>query len=175
MTITSPPPTLTLVERLYAVHNINTLVPEKLDLEEANYSSWCYFFRGHCTNFGVLPHLDGKPNDASVSTPPPPPNDEWLTADSIVKSWLFLTLSPALRKRLIKANWKRISHKKTKNQAKSNKKRTRDGKPYKVAIAAQAYAPCLLLPQSTSMAEIVSKEAQKKSKAGICSRFTSHN
>ncbi|GJU64076.1 hypothetical protein Tco_1245911 [Tanacetum coccineum] len=114
-----PPSTLSRwLNILYACDNITHFVPEKLDLEEANYSSWCYFFRGHCTNFGVLPHLDGKPNDASVSTPPPPPNDEWLTADSIVKSWLFLTLSPALRKRLIKANWERyLTEKNGKNQA----------------------------------------------------------
>ncbi|GJZ73564.1 hypothetical protein Tco_0637710, partial [Tanacetum coccineum] len=39
----SAPPTLTLVEKLYAVHNINTLVPEKLDLAESNYSTWSYF------------------------------------------------------------------------------------------------------------------------------------
>ncbi|GJZ35015.1 ribonuclease H-like domain-containing protein [Tanacetum coccineum] len=30
--------------------------------------------------------------------------DDWITADSIVKSWIFLTLSSTLRKRLIKAN-----------------------------------------------------------------------
>ncbi|GJT62925.1 ribonuclease H-like domain-containing protein [Tanacetum coccineum] len=38
--------------------------------------------------------------------------------------------------------------------------------------------PCwqsLSIPKSISMAEIVSKEAQKKSKAGICFRFPSHN
>ncbi|GJR93546.1 ribonuclease H-like domain-containing protein [Tanacetum coccineum] len=97
----NPPPTLTLVERLYAVHNINSLIPEKLDLAESNYSSWCYFFKGHCTNFGVLTHIEGSSDDASSSTPP---TDEWLTADSIVKSWMFLTLSSTLRKRMIKAN-----------------------------------------------------------------------
>ncbi|GJZ06737.1 ribonuclease H-like domain-containing protein [Tanacetum coccineum] len=104
MTNSNPPPTpptLTLVERLYAVHNINSLIPEKLDLAESNYSSWCYFFKGHCTNFGVLTHIEGSSDDASSSTPP---TDEWLTADSIVKSWMFLTLSSTLRKRMIKAN-----------------------------------------------------------------------
>ncbi|GJR24575.1 hybrid signal transduction histidine kinase M [Tanacetum coccineum] len=57
--------------------------------------------RGHCTNFGVLTHIEGSSDDASSSTPP---TDEWLTADSIVKSWMFLTLSSTLRKRMIKAN-----------------------------------------------------------------------
>ncbi|GKB62154.1 ribonuclease H-like domain-containing protein [Tanacetum coccineum] len=44
----SPPPTLTLVEKLYAVHNINSLIPKKLDLAESNYSTWSYFFKDHC-------------------------------------------------------------------------------------------------------------------------------
>ncbi|GJY00006.1 hybrid signal transduction histidine kinase M [Tanacetum coccineum] len=97
----SAPPTLTLVEKLYAVHNINTLVPEKLDLAESNYSTWSYFFKGHCSNFGVLKHIEGSSTQSSTSTPP---TDDWITADSIVKSWIFLTLSSTLRKRLIKAN-----------------------------------------------------------------------
>ncbi|GKD95676.1 hybrid signal transduction histidine kinase M, partial [Tanacetum coccineum] len=33
-----------------------------------------------------------------------PPTDEWITADFIVKSWIFLTLSPTLRKRMISTN-----------------------------------------------------------------------
>ncbi|GJR24054.1 hypothetical protein Tco_0972581 [Tanacetum coccineum] len=86
----SPPPTLTLVEKLYAVHNINSLIPEKLDLAESNYSTWSYFFKGHCSNFGVLKHIEEPVTKASTSTPP---MDEWIMADSIVKSWIFLTLS----------------------------------------------------------------------------------
>ncbi|GKC08864.1 ribonuclease H-like domain-containing protein [Tanacetum coccineum] len=97
----SPPLTLTLVEKLYAVHNINSFIPEKLDLAESNYSTWSYFFKGHCSNFGVLKHIEEPVTEASTSTPP---TDEWITADSIVKSWIFLTLSSTLRKRLIKAN-----------------------------------------------------------------------
>ncbi|GJX57718.1 hybrid signal transduction histidine kinase M [Tanacetum coccineum] len=97
----SAPPTLTFFEKLYAVHNINTLVPEKLDLAESNYSTWSYFFKGHCSNFGVLKHIEGSSTQSSTSTPP---TDDWITADSIVKSWIFLTLSSTLRKRLIKAN-----------------------------------------------------------------------
>ncbi|GJR42943.1 hybrid signal transduction histidine kinase M [Tanacetum coccineum] len=97
----SPPPTLTLVEKLYAVHNINSLIPEKLDLAESNYSTWSYFFKGHCSNFGVLKHIEEPVTEASTSTPP---MDEWITVYSIVKSWIFLTLSSTLRKRLIKAN-----------------------------------------------------------------------
>ncbi|GJW49458.1 hypothetical protein Tco_0090809 [Tanacetum coccineum] len=79
----SAPPTLTLVEKLYAVHNINTLVPEKLDLAESNYSTWSYFFKGHCSNFGVLKHIEGSSTQSSTSTPP---TDDWITADSITKT-----------------------------------------------------------------------------------------
>ncbi|GKE15221.1 hypothetical protein Tco_1422798 [Tanacetum coccineum] len=93
-----PPPALTLVEKLYAVHNINSLVPEKLDLQESNYSTWSYLFKGHCSNFNVLNHIDG-----STSTSDPPTN-EWITADSIVKSWIFLTLSLTFQKRMINTN-----------------------------------------------------------------------
>ncbi|GJU06023.1 hypothetical protein Tco_1122453 [Tanacetum coccineum] len=77
------------------------LYQNKLDLAESNYSTWSYFFKGHCSNFGVLKHIEGTSTQSSTSTPP---TDDWITADSIVKSWIFLTLSSALRKRLIKAN-----------------------------------------------------------------------
>ncbi|GJV70961.1 ribonuclease H-like domain-containing protein [Tanacetum coccineum] len=93
-----PPPALTLVEKLYAVHNINSLVPEKLDLQESNYSTRSYFFKGHYSNFNVLNHIDGSTSTSD------PPTDKWITADSIVKSWIFLTLSPTLWKRMISTN-----------------------------------------------------------------------
>ncbi|GKA61107.1 ribonuclease H-like domain-containing protein [Tanacetum coccineum] len=57
--------------------------------------------RSQTFNFGVLKHIEEPVTEASTSTPP---TDEWITADSIVKSWIFLTLSSTLRKRLIKAN-----------------------------------------------------------------------
>ncbi|GKC38125.1 hypothetical protein Tco_1050509 [Tanacetum coccineum] len=102
-TETSPPATgLTLVEKLYAVHNIHNLVPVKLDVDELNYLSWCYFFQIHCNNFGVLHHIEPKTGDAASSSTPP--TEEWLTADSIVKSWIILTLSPSLQRRFIKIN-----------------------------------------------------------------------
>ncbi|GKD12189.1 hypothetical protein Tco_1196596 [Tanacetum coccineum] len=74
---------------------------EDPDLAESNYSTWSYFFKGHCSNFGVLKHIEGSSTQSSTSTPP---TDDWITADSIVKSWIFLTLSSTFRKRLIKAN-----------------------------------------------------------------------
>ncbi|GJZ30459.1 putative reverse transcriptase domain-containing protein [Tanacetum coccineum] len=50
------------------------------------------------SNFNVLNHIDGSTSTSD------PPTDEWITADSIVKSWIFLTLSPTLRKRMIITN-----------------------------------------------------------------------
>jgi hypothetical protein len=96
MTNSTPPPqppTLTLVEKLYAVNNV---VPVKLNIDELNYSSWWYFFKIHCDNFGVLKHIKGA-SEAVTSSNPPPPTDEWKTADLIVKS-------PTLQGRLIKIN-----------------------------------------------------------------------
>nr|GEW99623.1 hypothetical protein [Tanacetum cinerariifolium] len=87
-------------------------MPPKLDLDELNYSSWRYFFTIHYNNFNVLKHIEPKTDDASTSTPP---TEEWLTADSIVKSWIILTLSPSLQKWFIKINlttardaWERV-------------------------------------------------------------------
>nr|GEU91511.1 hypothetical protein [Tanacetum cinerariifolium] len=118
-------PALTLVEKLYAIHNITNLVPVKLDLDELNYSSWRYFFTIHCNNFNVLKHIEPKTDDASTSTPP---TEEWFTADSIVKSWIILTLSSSLQKRFIKINpttacdaWERV-----KNLFQDNKRTPRD-------------------------------------------------
>ena len=54
-----PPPALTLVEKLYAVNNLNNAIPVKLNIDELNYSSWSYFFKIHCNNFGVLKHIEG--------------------------------------------------------------------------------------------------------------------
>ncbi|GJU25397.1 hypothetical protein Tco_1164018 [Tanacetum coccineum] len=40
----------------------------------------------------------------TLMTLAPPPTDEWLAADSIAKSWIFLTLADTLQRRLIKLN-----------------------------------------------------------------------
>ncbi|GJV47280.1 hypothetical protein Tco_1437492 [Tanacetum coccineum] len=67
---------------------------------------------------------------------------------------------------------------KVEKPSKKRQNRTRDGKVCEDEAKSNFIKSMLAIPlhsQSTSMAEIVSKEAQKKSKAGICSRFTSHN
>nr|GEW51974.1 hybrid signal transduction histidine kinase M [Tanacetum cinerariifolium] len=112
---------LTLVEKLYAVHNITNLVHVKLDLDELNHSSWRYFFTIHCNNFNVLKHIEPKTDDASTSTPQ---TKEWRTADSIVKSWIILTLSPSLQKWCIK-----IKHTTARDAWERVKKLFQDNKP----------------------------------------------
>nr|GEV98979.1 hybrid signal transduction histidine kinase M [Tanacetum cinerariifolium] len=39
-------------------------------------------------------------SDDASSFDPPPPTDEWRTKDSIVKSWIILTLAPTLQGKL---------------------------------------------------------------------------
>ncbi|GKB01676.1 ribonuclease H-like domain-containing protein [Tanacetum coccineum] len=78
--------------------------PEKHTLESAAILRELYNDMeklGHYSNFSVLKHIEEATIDATTSAPR---IDEWNTADSIVKSWIFLTLSSTLRKRLIKTN-----------------------------------------------------------------------
>ncbi|GKA41432.1 ribonuclease H-like domain-containing protein [Tanacetum coccineum] len=71
-----------------AMTNLNTPPPPPaLTLVEKLYA-----------HFIVLNHIDGLTSQSD------PPTDEWITADSIVKSWIFLTLSPTLRKGKSEAN-----------------------------------------------------------------------
>ncbi|GJW41685.1 hybrid signal transduction histidine kinase M [Tanacetum coccineum] len=46
----------------------------------------------------MLNHIDGSTSTSD------PPIDEWITTDSIIKSWIFLTLSLTLQKRMINTN-----------------------------------------------------------------------
>nr|GEX67661.1 hybrid signal transduction histidine kinase M [Tanacetum cinerariifolium] len=74
-----PPPILTLVEKLYAVTNINNVVPVKLNIDELNYSSWCYFFKIHHDNFGVLKHTEGR----LIKINPKTAKDAWEQVEKI--------------------------------------------------------------------------------------------
>ena len=84
------------------INNLNTLVPVKLDIEDMNYSSWIYFFKHICKGYSILDHILGTSSDAATSSAPPtPPDAEWLKIDTIVLSWIFITLSPNLQQRLV--------------------------------------------------------------------------
>ncbi|GJU70811.1 hypothetical protein Tco_1262216 [Tanacetum coccineum] len=51
--------------------------------------------------FEVLDHVIGE---STSETNPTPPTVEWLKADSIIKSWFFVTLSDTLQERLVVAD-----------------------------------------------------------------------
>nr|GEY48692.1 hybrid signal transduction histidine kinase M [Tanacetum cinerariifolium] len=83
------------------ITNLITLVLVKLDIDEINYSSWIYFFKNLCKGYEILKHIMGEPTDEATSSNPLPPTSEWLKIDSVVLSWIFMTLSKTLQQRLI--------------------------------------------------------------------------
>ncbi|GJX75456.1 ribonuclease H-like domain-containing protein [Tanacetum coccineum] len=108
MTNDNPPPTpaLTLSDKLMAMNHLTTFVPEKLDVDAMNYSSWVYYFSHLCHGYGILDHLVDPVASSSTTTPtdPPPKDAEWTKIDFIIRSWIFSTLAPSLRKRLVDLN-----------------------------------------------------------------------
>lgn len=107
MTVIDPPPQpiILLSDKLMTITNLNNLIPVKLDVEEMNYSSWVYFFNNLCKGYCILDHIVGKTEgEASASTNPLPPDAEWLKIDSIMLSWIFITLSKTLQQRLVVEN-----------------------------------------------------------------------
>ncbi|GKC89961.1 hypothetical protein Tco_1150610 [Tanacetum coccineum] len=106
MTVITSLPVILLSDKFMTVTNLTTLIPIKLDMDEMNYSSWVYFFQNHCKGFEVLEHILGKPTDEATSSDPSPPISDWLKIDSIVLSWIFMTLSKAIQVRLAVENLK---------------------------------------------------------------------
>ncbi|GJX14131.1 ribonuclease H-like domain-containing protein [Tanacetum coccineum] len=89
-----------------AMNHLTTFVPEKLDVDAMNYSSWVYYFSHLCHGYGILDHLVDPVASSSTTTPtdPPPKDAEWTKIDFIIRSWIFSTLAPSLRKRLVDLN-----------------------------------------------------------------------
>ncbi|PWA94953.1 hybrid signal transduction histidine kinase M [Artemisia annua] len=102
---TAPPPnTISQSDKMLAVQpSITTLIPVKLDVTKANYSSWCFFFKNQCEGLEVLDHIERKEASSSAAAVTPP-TTEWLKVDSLLKSWIFLTCSDVMVARLVKAN-----------------------------------------------------------------------
>nr|GEU30356.1 ribonuclease H-like domain-containing protein [Tanacetum cinerariifolium] len=102
----SPTPALTLSDKLMAMNHLTTFVPEKLDVDAMNYSSWVYYFYYLCHGYGILDHLVDLVASSSTSTPTDPPSKdaEWTKIDFIIRSWILSTLAPSLRKRLVDFN-----------------------------------------------------------------------
>ncbi|GJZ00046.1 retrovirus-related pol polyprotein from transposon TNT 1-94 [Tanacetum coccineum] len=108
MTNDNPPPTLalTLSDKLMAMNHLTTFVPEKLDVDAMNYSSWVYYFSHLYHGYGILDHLVDAVASSYTTTPtdPLPKDVEWTKIDFIIRSWIFSTLAPSLRKRLVDLN-----------------------------------------------------------------------
>ncbi|GJU09363.1 ribonuclease H-like domain-containing protein [Tanacetum coccineum] len=83
-------------------HHLLTRVPVKLDLEDWNYDSWEYFFDQLCLSYDVSTYIHGNPDSTTTSNPPTLIPEEQ-KFDKIVLSWIFLTLSDALKKRVVVA------------------------------------------------------------------------
>ncbi|GJW62496.1 ribonuclease H-like domain-containing protein [Tanacetum coccineum] len=95
-------------DKPYGITNIKTYIPLVLDLDELNYDSWSELFTLHCRSFGVLQFIDGTSTSADQA------NDEWAKLDSLVKLWIFSTISKPLLQRVLKKNitahdvWKQL-------------------------------------------------------------------
>ncbi|GJX83359.1 hybrid signal transduction histidine kinase M [Tanacetum coccineum] len=85
-------------EKPYGITNIKTYIPLMLDLDELNYDSWSELFTLHCKSFGVLHLIDGTSPSTNQT------NDEWGKLDSLVKLWIFGTISKPLLQRVLKKN-----------------------------------------------------------------------
>ncbi|GJY77590.1 hypothetical protein Tco_0483391 [Tanacetum coccineum] len=108
MTNDNPPPTpgLTLSDKLMAINHLTTFVPQKLDVDAMNHSSWVYYFSYLCHGYGILDHLVDPVASSSTmtSTDPPPKDAKWTKIDFIIRYWIFSTLAPSLRKCLVDLN-----------------------------------------------------------------------
>ncbi|GKA90375.1 ribonuclease H-like domain-containing protein [Tanacetum coccineum] len=102
MTVIDPPlqPLILLSDKLLTITNLNNLIPITLDIEEMNYSSWVYFVQNLCWGHSLLDHISGKDEDDTSSSTKTPPDAEWLKIDTIILSWIFVTMSKTLQQRL---------------------------------------------------------------------------
>ncbi|PWA50227.1 hypothetical protein CTI12_AA475400 [Artemisia annua] len=90
----TPPPTNN--EKPFGVTNIKSHVPLILDLHQLNYDAWSELFVSHLDSFGLMDHIEG--------TTPTTDDTEWKKVDSLVKVWLYGTLSTSLLQTVLKKN-----------------------------------------------------------------------
>ncbi|PWA90672.1 hypothetical protein CTI12_AA098620 [Artemisia annua] len=94
----NPPPPTVNMEKPFGVTNIKSHVPLVLDLDQLNYDAWCELFTSHCHSFGVQGLLDGTfPCTCANVT-------EWKKLDSLVKVWIYGTISTSLLQTVLKKN-----------------------------------------------------------------------
>ena len=69
-----------------AINSIKNEIPIILDREKSQYYNWVELFEIHCHACNVLNHIDTK-------TLCPIPKELWKRLDSIVKKWIYETIS----------------------------------------------------------------------------------
>nr|GEU57833.1 hybrid signal transduction histidine kinase M [Tanacetum cinerariifolium] len=93
-----PPPLPANMEKPFGVTNIKSHVPLVLDLDQLNYDAWCELFTSHCHSFGVHGLLDGTFVSTSDNA------SDWKKLDSLVKVWIYGTISTPLLQTVLKKN-----------------------------------------------------------------------
>lgn len=104
----NPPPPPRQPEPLhkaYTVLNIKSHIPTQLNLDALNHDMWAELFSTHCTGFVVEDHIvetyeptEDDPNNAQPTDP------EWVKLDSVVKSWIYGTITPSLLQNIFQRN-----------------------------------------------------------------------
>nr|GEY84463.1 hybrid signal transduction histidine kinase M [Tanacetum cinerariifolium] len=102
MTGSENPPVILHSDKLSTVthHHLLTCVPVKLDIDNWNYAFWMYFFKNLYKGYEVLKYILGSSDEATTSTTIPPIPEE-LKVDTLVLSWILMTLSDTLQARLV--------------------------------------------------------------------------
>ena len=102
VTETQVTPTPSKYAKILTMTNFKNLMPLKLDAEKLNYSNWHDLFLVQIRGCQALEFIQ-PPASSSAATDPSPPTEEWLTVDSIIQSWIYLTISDQLVERVLKA------------------------------------------------------------------------
>ncbi|XP_021737316.1 uncharacterized protein LOC110703842 [Chenopodium quinoa] len=89
---TPPPPPFNDYHPANSISNIKNDVPEILNRDKGNYNSWVELFEIHCHSCNVIDHIDPKsPRPTDLTTA------QWNLLDSIMKKWIYNTISADLR------------------------------------------------------------------------------
>nr|GFA02538.1 hybrid signal transduction histidine kinase M [Tanacetum cinerariifolium]GFA51224.1 hybrid signal transduction histidine kinase M [Tanacetum cinerariifolium] len=100
---TTQPKTTVANKKPYGITNIKNYIPLVLDLNELNNDSWSELFILYYNSFGVLNIIKGTSSANERAT------KEWGKIDSLVKLWIFRTISKPLLQRVLKKNISRIA------------------------------------------------------------------
>ncbi|PWA93120.1 hypothetical protein CTI12_AA075380 [Artemisia annua] len=104
-------PTPSKYAKVLTTKNFKNLIPLKLDAEILNYSNWYNLFPIQIRGCQALEFI--QPSASSSTTiNPSPPTKEWLSVDSIIQSWIYMTISDQLLERVLKSKsktaWRRL-------------------------------------------------------------------